>query len=81
MPEDGRWRAAVYEHQVANIEIEQKAWTRKVANVFLWKKNIITLVGDAGVGRLHIEDLQQGGGDTGPSVSPVKLFVFVFFVS
>ena len=71
----------MYEHQVANIESEKTAWTRKGANVFLWKKNINALVGDAGVSRLHVEDLQQGGGDTGPSVSPVKLFVFVFFVS
>ena len=53
----------------------------KVQMSFCAKKNISALAGDAGVGRLHIEDLQQGGGDTGPSVSPVKLFVFVFFVS
>ena len=66
---------------MANIESEQTAWTRKVANVFLCKKNISALVGDAGVGRLHVEDLHQGGGDTGRSVSPAKLVVFVFFLS
>ena len=58
-----------------NIESEQTAWTRKVANVFLCKKNISALVGDAGVGRLHIEDLHQGGGDTGRNVSSAKLVV------
>ena len=71
----------MYEHQVAKIEIEQIAWTLKVANVFLCKKNISALVGDAGVGRLHIEDLHQGGGDTGRNVSPAKLVVWVFFLS
>ena len=45
--------------------------------LFLQKEYIIlsALVGDAGVGRLHTEDLQQGGGDTGRNVSSAKLVV------
>ena len=66
---------------MANIEIEQTAWTLKVANVFLCKKNISALVGDAGVGRVHIEALHQGGGDTGHNVSPAKLVALVFYLS
>ena len=63
------------------MKVNKQRGRIKLQMSFCAKINISALVGDAGVGRLHIEDLQQGGGDTGPSVSPVKLFVFVFFLS
>ena len=60
-------------------------WTNSVdaqsCKCLFVQKNISALVGDAGVGRLHIEDLHQGGGDTGRNVSPAKLVVWVFFLS
>ena len=62
------------------MKVNKQRGRIKLQMSFCAKKNISALAGDAGVGRLHTENLHQEGGVTGRKVSPAKLVVFVFFL-